>query len=55
MPFRGIYPALTTPLDQNDQLNESALRDILDFQLSAGVHGFWILGGMGEGLLLSTA
>ena len=55
MPFRGIYPALITPLDQHDQLNESALRGILDFQLEAGVHGFWILGGMGEGLLLSTA
>jgi N-acetylneuraminate lyase len=55
MPFRGIYPALTTPLDEQDQLNETALRAILDFQLDAGVHGFWILGGMGEGLLLSTA
>jgi len=53
MPFRGIFPALLTPFDEQDRVNETVLRDILDFQLWAGVHGFWVCGGSGEGLLLS--
>ncbi len=53
MPFRGIYPALLTPFDADGQVNETVLRELLDFQLWAGVHGFWINGGAGEGLLLT--
>lgn len=50
--FEGILPALITPYDAEGRLNETALRKVLNFNLDAGVHGFWIAGGTGESVLL---
>ena len=46
--FFGVYPALITPLDSDGKLNESAMRKVIEFNISAGVHGFWVAGGAGE-------
>jgi dihydrodipicolinate synthase/N-acetylneuraminate lyase len=51
--FKGIVPALITPSDSEGNLNEEALRRVLEFNLDAGVHGFWVAGGTGESVLLS--
>ncbi len=53
--LRGVYPATVTPCDSNGEVDAAAMRKILRHQLNAGVHGFYICGGTGEGLLLTTA
>ena len=50
--FYGVYPALITPMDSDGKLNESALRKVIEFNINAGVHGFWVAGGTGESVLL---
>ena len=39
-------------MDSDGNLNESALRKVIEFNISAGVHGFWVAGGSGESVLL---
>ena len=50
--FRGVYPALITPMTAGGALNEAALREVIEFNIQAGVHGFWVAGGTGESVLL---
>ena len=50
--FRGIYPAIITPLTPAGGLNEGAFREVMEFNIRAGVHGFWVAGGTGESVLL---
>ena len=51
----GITPALLTPFDEEDNVNTTVIRDLVEFQLAAGVSGFYVCGSTGEGLLLSEA
>ncbi len=51
--FKGIMPALVTPLDSSGNLNAKAVRKLVDWQLNKGVKGFYICGGTGEGPVLS--
>lgn len=44
----GIIPAMVTPFDRNEQLNESALREMTTRFIQAGVHGLFCLGTNGE-------
>lgn len=50
--FEGILPAIITPMDSDGNLNESAFREVMEFNIQAGVHGFWVAGGTGESVLL---
>jgi N-acetylneuraminate lyase len=50
--FKGIFPAIITPMTQEGALNEAAFREVIKFNIEAGVHGFWIAGGTGESVLL---
>lgn len=54
MKFKGIFTALLTPFDQNNQINEKALADLVAFNLRMGVRGFYVCGSTGEAFLLST-
>ncbi len=45
----GIWPIIPTPLTADEQLDEDALRRIIEFELAAGVNGLWLLGSRGEG------
>ena len=40
--MRGVYPILVTPFDENARLDETSLRDLIDFNLAAGVHGLGV-------------
>ncbi|MDP7578228.1 MAG: dihydrodipicolinate synthase family protein [SAR202 cluster bacterium] len=51
--FRGVYPAIVTPMTEEGSLNEEALRQVLEFNIQRGVHGFWVAGGTGESVLLT--
>lgn len=50
--FKGIMPALVTPLNENGKVNKGVLKELIDWQISCGVNGFYICGSTGEGLLL---
>jgi dihydrodipicolinate synthase/N-acetylneuraminate lyase len=50
--FQGLYPAIITPMTSDDTLNEEAFRQVMEFNIQAGVHGFWVAGGTGESVLL---
>jgi 4-hydroxy-tetrahydrodipicolinate synthase len=44
----GIIPAMVTPLNDDETLNESALRRLVNYLIDGGVHGLFVLGSQGE-------
>jgi N-acetylneuraminate lyase len=53
--LRGIFPALLTPMSEDgNEVNYGALRQLVEMHISSGVHGFFICGGSGEGILLTA-
>lgn len=53
--FSGIYPALLTPLDSNQNLRGEVAQQLLQHLLAAGVNGVYIAGSTGEGMRLSMS
>lgn len=49
----GILSALLTPFDSEGNVNYKVLSDLVEWQLTQGLSGFYILGSTGEGLLMS--
>ncbi len=45
---RGIIPAMVTPFDSDEQLNENALAMLVERLITDGVHGVFVLGSQGE-------
>lgn len=50
--FEGIYPAIITPIDANEEINEKALEQVIEKTLKQGVNGFYVSGSTGESFLL---
>lgn len=50
--IEGIWPALVTPLLENEELSYEGLEQLLKWHVSCGCHGFYVCGGTGEGILL---
>ena len=40
--FEGVVPALITPMDHEGEVDEEALRRIIEFNVQSGVHGMWM-------------
>ncbi len=51
--FKGIFPALLTPFDKNDNVNTAELARLVEWNISQGVTGFYVAGSTGEAFLLS--
>lgn len=51
--FDGIIPALLTPFNADDTINYKALADVIEFNISKGVKGFYVCGSTAEVFLLS--
>lgn len=49
--FKGIYPAIVTPITEVGTLNKPAIEKLMDYQMGAGVDGFYVGGTTGEGIL----
>lgn len=47
--IRGIITALLTPFTEDGQVDEGALRELVQFQIKSGVNGFFALGTTGMG------
>jgi len=45
---KGIIPAMVTPLDRKENLNEKALRKLTNYLIEGGVHGLFPVGSQGE-------
>lgn len=53
--LRGIMPPMITPFDQNEELDEAALRADIRYMIDeANVHGIVVGGSTGEGHTLTT-
>lgn len=50
--LKGVIPPMITPFNEQDQLNEPALRRVVDF-LFPHVHGYFICGTYGGGPLMN--
>lgn len=46
--WRGYWPAAPTPFDGAGQLDEDALRELMDLYVGQGVHGILVNGSTGE-------
>ncbi len=53
--FKGILPALITPIDEDGKFNPGPCEKLLDRLYHAGVDGVYICGTTGEGLLQTVA
>ncbi len=50
--FKGIMPALLTPICEDGSINEDAAAQLIEELIRQGADGFYVLGGTGEGLIL---
>lgn len=44
----GIIPAMVTPVGEDEELNEAALRRLVNFLIEGGAHGLFATGSQGE-------
>lgn len=51
--FKGIFPAMITPFTQQEEIDETALKKIIDYLIGKGVHGIQCCGSTGEAGSLS--
>jgi N-acetylneuraminate lyase len=53
--IHGIIPALLTPLNEaGTAVNYTSLHQLVEFHIQRGITGFFVCGGSGEGLLLTS-
>jgi len=52
--LRGHYPVIITPFKENGEIDEKSLRNLIDYNLKYGMHGFTPGGSCGEAQSLST-
>jgi len=50
---KGIIPAMVTPLDQNERVDESGIRELVNYLIDSGVHGIFVCGSQGESYALT--
>lgn len=53
MVFRGIIPPIITPMNEDESINESELRNQVNRLIQAGVHGLFPFGTNGESYILN--
>lgn len=53
--YSGVWPALVTPSSQDQSINQSSLRALIDYLIGKGVHGFYVGGTTGEGVFMALA
>ena len=51
--LRGIFPATVSTFDMDGRFDAVSMRRIVRHQIDAGVHGLYVCGGTGEGLLMN--
>ena len=49
----GVMSAFLTPFNEDNSVKVSAIKELVDFQLARGLHGLYLCGSTGEGMLMS--
>ncbi len=52
--FRGVFPAMVTPMDSDENVDYCKLEALVEYLIGAGVHGLIPLGSTGEFYALTT-
>ncbi|MGG1555589.1 N-acetylneuraminate lyase [Paenibacillus ferrarius] len=52
--FHGIFTALLTPMHKDGSIDFDSLANLVEHQISQGIHGFYVGGSTGEGFILTT-
>jgi N-acetylneuraminate lyase len=50
--FTGVWPALITPLTEDDRIKVGVAGQLVDHLIDCGIGGLYVCGGTGEGVLL---
>ena len=50
--FEDVFPAIIIPVTLDGRLNESAFREVMEFNIRSGVQDCWVAGGIEESVLL---
>jgi len=53
--LHGVIVPLVTPFDQQNKIDDTAMRQVVDFVIDKGVHAVMVGGTTGEGMMLSLA
>ncbi|PRY04170.1 4-hydroxy-tetrahydrodipicolinate synthase [Paraburkholderia sp. BL25I1N1] len=53
--FKGIIPALITPMTATEEVDEAGLRTLIERLIESGVHALFVLGTNGEFIALNEA
>ncbi len=53
--MKGIIPALITPFNEDETLNEAGLRNLVENLIGQKVCGFYLTGSTGEGFLMNSS
>jgi 4-hydroxy-tetrahydrodipicolinate synthase len=53
-PPHGVIPAMVTPMTQDEEVNEKALRRLTNHLIDGGVHGVFAVGSQGESWALTA-
>jgi len=51
--FSGVYSAIFTPYNPDGTLNRQVLKRLIDYHVKVGLHGIYVGGSTGEGLLMN--
>lgn len=46
--LKGVIPPIVTPVDEEENVDEKALKNVIEHVLDGGVHGVFVLGSNGE-------
>lgn len=46
--LKGVIPPIVTPVDDEENVDEEGLKKVIDYVISGGVHGVFVLGSNGE-------
>ncbi|KKC37278.1 N-acetylneuraminate lyase [Devosia epidermidihirudinis] len=49
----GVIPALVTPFDENENLDEARMRSIVEFLIGRGINGLYLTGSTGEAFMMT--
>jgi N-acetylneuraminate lyase len=51
--FKGVIPALITPFDNQENVDEKRIRAVVEHLLSKGIQGLYLTGSTGEGFTMT--
>ena len=50
--LRGVFSAMITPFDKNENVDEKALETLLNWTINKGISGVFVVSSTGESLSL---